>query len=222
MKLSLVTGTRNRPESFRRLLDSVIKHTAVDWEMIVADASCEPVSDVPANVTVLHEKPPRGYVRGYNVAFKKTRGEWVIWLNDDAEVLPGYDKTAIAFMDSHPKIGLGCLSFSDRMWADSRVLSFWGIPYANFGIIRRELGNQIGWFWEDIRMYGSDNAITFDVLLQGKGIGVIPGHLIHHHRTDDDVRRQNQAGRAEDAKKLDQRYRPQIYRLRSNHRALSA
>lgn len=215
MKLSLVTGTVNRPEQFARLVRSIVEHTSVDWELVVSDASeVTNVCDDP-RVRILEEKPRLGYVKGYNRAMKHVRGEWVIWLNDDAEVLPGYDTAAIEYMESHPKIGLGCLAFRDRLWPDEfRVCSFWHIPYANFGIIRKELGDQIGWFWEELRMYGSDNAITFEVLLRGKGVAAILGEFIHHHRPEDDVREQNQIGRQQDNRRLQDRYQPCLQSLR--------
>lgn len=215
MKLSLVTGTLDRPGEIRRLVDSVLRHTECEFELIVADASAKPMVAGDPRVRVMHEKPRLGYVKGYNRAFREAKGEFVLWLNDDAEVLPGYDTKALGFMESHPHIGLGCLSFSDRLWPrEFMVCRFWGIPYANFGIIRRELGDRLGWFWENLQMYGSDNAITFEVLLAGYGVAGIDGALIHHHRPDDAVREANQAGRKQDNWILQERYQPRLHELR--------
>lgn len=205
-KLSLVTGTVNRPDGIARLVQSVIENTAVSWELVISDASEVPFESVHPSVRVIHEKPRLGYVRGYNAAFREAVGEWVIYLNDDAVVLPNYDTKAIEFMEANPHVGLGCLAFSDRCWNGFEVQRFWGIPYANFGIIRRELGNSLGWFWEELRMYGSDNALTFDVLLAGYAVAPIQGEFIHHFRANDRERAANQVGRETDSRRLSAKY----------------
>src|SRR4026207_564490 len=98
LKLSLVTGKVGRDESFARLVDSIFTHTRTPWELVVADASPEPyVSSLP-NVRVLHEKPRLTHSKGYNAAFRACLGEFILWLNDDAEVCEGYDTAAVAFM----------------------------------------------------------------------------------------------------------------------------
>ena len=60
--LSLITGTRNREDDFRRLLDSVQRNTEVEWEMVVADARDEPIrtENLTLNVRVIPERPRRG------------------------------------------------------------------------------------------------------------------------------------------------------------------
>jgi GT2 family glycosyltransferase len=205
--LSLVTGTRNRPESFKRLLDSIIEHTQTPWELIVGDASDVPYeAELPANVVLVPERPRLGYVKGYNALFRIAKGEWVIWLNDDAEVTAGYDVEAIRFMESHPKVGLGCLQFRDPRWPDFAVQSFLDIPYANFGIVRRQTGQDAGWFDEHLHMYGSDNAITFEMLMMGKGVAEIPNAHIIHHRVNDAVRWENQRGREADSDYVTAKY----------------
>lgn len=207
MILSLVTGTLNRPASFQRLLRSIQDNTSVPWELVVSDAS--DVSYVPTddNIVVLPERPRLGCTRAYNRAFRAAKGEWVIWLNDDAEVLPGYAETAIRFMETHPQIGLGALHYSED-GSPFHINSAWGVPYANFGILRRELGNQFGFFDESLIMYGCDNSITFRVLLAGYGVSDIPGTRIIHHSEKDHLRTENQQHRRHDNQVLTKAYMP--------------
>ncbi len=217
--LSMVTGTRNRPESFKRLLDSITTHATLPWELIVSDASEQPYVEVlPDNVYLIHEKPRLGYVKGYNAMFRRAMGQWVLWLNDDCEVQPHFDTEAVNFMESHPSIGLGCLPFSDPQWHGFQICTYLDIPYANFGIIRRANGNSIGWFDEELTMYGSDNAITFEVLLYGLGVAEIPKAKIVHHRVQDETRIENQVGRLNDTSRLQAKYLPRrrdlVYRYR--------
>ena len=68
---------------------------------------------------------------------------------------------------------------------DSDGLPVGAMLYANFGILRRSLGKELGWFDEELTMYGSDNSLTFKTLLAGHGVTSIPGaKLIHHGHAD--------------------------------------
>src|ERR1041385_1187525 len=162
-KLSLVTGTRNRPDDLRRLIASVAVRTLVPWELLIGDASDEPFICNQDNIRIIPERPRLGYTRGMNALCRQARGKYVLFLNDDAEVMPDYATTAVNFMDHYPAIGLGCLAYKEGM-GPFRVNSYFGIPYANFGIISRELGDQIGWVDEEVPVYGSDKPLARRVL----------------------------------------------------------
>lgn len=205
--LSLVTGTRNRPTDFARLLASIDAHTVVPWELVVADASDEPLECNHPRIRILPERPRMGCVKGFNRAFKACLGEWVMYLNDDAECCEDYAREAIDFMEAHPSIGLGALHYS-HMGDAFHVNSAWGAIYANFGIIRRSLGDQVGWFDEDLEMYGNDNSLTFRVLLAGFGVSDIPTARLLHHATNDKHRVENQRSRQRDNQILYRKYMP--------------
>lgn len=209
-QLSLITGTVNRPDGFWRLLESVIERTCVPWEMIVGDGSDKPGSytrDLPSNVLVIEEHPRKGHVKGYNAAFRKASGEWIIWLNDDAEVCDGYDINAIQFMESHPKIGLGALHYSEN-GGPFHVNSAWQATYANFGIFRKALGEKVGFFDEELMMYGGDNSLAIRILIAGYGVADIPTAKILHHSENDPIRRDNQKYKLSDNRILTKKYMP--------------
>lgn len=206
-KLSLVTGKVGRDESFARLVDSVIRHTVADWEMVVSDASEVPYQTTDSRIRVIHEKPRKGHTRGYNDAFRASRGEFVLWLNDDAEVCEGYDTAAIGFMEAYPQIGLGCLHYSED-GGPFHFNSAWSVPYANFGILRREVGNEIGWFDEDLTMYGADNSLALKILLSKRGVADIPAARVIHHSVKDQIRVENQQKRQADNQRLQDKYMP--------------
>lgn len=210
MKLSVVTGTRNRPDAIDRLIDSVIRLTSVDYELLVSDASDRPgtlASWSNRRLRIIEERPRLGHSRGYNAAFAQCRGDYILWLNDDAEVCRDYDVESIAFMEAHPQIGLGALHYSEN-GGPFHVNSAWGVPYANFGIFPRELGQKVGFFDERISMYGADNSFTFRILLSDHGIADIPRARVIHHSEKDLVRAKNQAGRSRDNQTLQNIYMP--------------
>lgn len=208
MKLSLVTGKVERHSEFQRLVDSIFRHTTIGrWELVVSDASEEPYQPQAANIRVLHEKPRQTHSRGYNRAFRVARGEYILWLNDDATVCSGYDVAAIEFMETHPHIGLGALYYSED-GSPFHVNSAWQTIYANFGIFKKSLGERVGYFDEGIKMYGADNSLAFRILLQGFGVAGIPEARIIHHSTKDQIRVENQATRSEDNAYLQRVYMP--------------
>lgn len=213
--LSIVTGTLNRPNEFVRLVESIKKRTTVSWELVVSDASSEPyryLSILPKNIRILPERPRQGCVRGYNRAFWEARGKWVIFLNDDCEVLPAYADIAIDFMSLNQQIGLGALYYCEGK-PPFIVNTYWGMVYANFGIISRSLGDAIGWFDEELTMYGNDNSLAFRVLLAGKGIATIPGAHLWHHVILDSDKIANQQYRNPDADTLRRKYEPHLNQM---------
>lgn len=187
-----------------------MNHTIAPWELIVSDASDVPITDsieLPTNVTVIPERPRLGQVKGYNVAFRQAKGEFCLWLNDDAEVCPGYDTESLKFMTAHREFGLGALHYSEN-GGEFHVNSAWGCIYANFGILNRHLGEQVGFFDEDLHMYGSDNSLTIRVLLAGHGVSDIPTARVLHHSEMDQERVNNQAYRSRDNRVLQDKYMP--------------
>jgi len=226
VQLSIVTGTKDRPECIKRLVYSVVSNAGLrwnEWELIIADASEKltqldhTILGLGASVFTIHEKTPLGMVKGYNHAFWLSRGKWVLWLNDDVEVLPGYDKAAVGFMEANPEIGLGALYYSEQGVQENKfhINHYLEMAYANFGIIRRDIGNELGWFDEDIKMYGSDNALSFKVLLAGKGVVGIPNAKLIHHAHQDPLRKENQKDRRSDARLLRDRYFPRVNEMRA-------
>lgn len=198
--LSLVTGTYKRPDSLARLVTSIMVHTQLDWELLIADG------DGSAEAWAKHERirvipdgeTPLGHTKAYNRCFRMCQGEWVLWLNDDAEVEPGYDVYAVSFMRTHPAIGLGCLYYREKRgdkFTEYHINRYRGMLYANFGILAKEFGDSLGWFDEDFPMYGADNSLAFRTLLAGRGIaGISDAHLVHHSEQDE-VRAANQEHR---------------------------
>lgn len=208
-KLSIVTGHCNRPDSLARLIRSIEACAAVDWELVISDASDVAFLSANPRVRIMPEKPRLGCTKGYNRAFRQARGEWVMWLNDDVEVLRGFDNCAIAFMEAHERIGLGALHYAEPpAKPEFHVNEAWGCLYANFGILRRELGESVGWMDPEIEMYGCDNSLTLKVLLKDKGVADIPEARVIHHSVKDAVRAANQKNKTKDNRTLTVKYMP--------------
>ncbi len=99
-EVSVVLATCDRPKLLVRALGSVLQQTDVDFEVILVDSNhdCDPVKDNPlvadllADPRVVLVRPePRPYsaATARNAGLALVRGEWVSYLDDDDEYLPG-------------------------------------------------------------------------------------------------------------------------------------
>lgn len=197
--------------------------TGVDWEMIIADASDTPINQVgmPSVIHVIRESPPLGFSAGVNVACQQACGKWTMIVNDDCEMLEGYAKAAVDFMEQNPQIGLGAIAYSNR-GGPFMTNAYYGMTYGNFPILSTELGNKIGWHDSEIRFYGADNSLTFRVLMAGFGVAEVPGAQILHHEHEDIHRIENTEyqQRIRDAELLAAKYGPHMDEMKATYARL--
>lgn len=213
-RLSVVTGCTDRPAHLRRLVDSLTLLSEQQPEIIIADAGDNPLnpSDWP-ECRVVREYPRVGHAKGYNDLFSRANGDWVTWMNDDAEVLTHHwDTRAIQIMEKNPWIGMGAFAFANVDYGQPfRVEQYHGMWYANFGILKREYGDWLGWFDDEAcYCYGADNSLAFKVYLSGKMVMPIPQVRIAHHPILDAHRRRNESGQPKDVEGLIHKYGPLI------------
>lgn len=220
-KLSIVLGTLDRPQSFNRLYETVEQYTTVPWEMIVMDAGQQPVvKELYPKAIVLEEKPRLGHVKGYNVGFRETQGEWVCWLNDDAEVTPGWAANAIDLMEANENVGLGAFAFCNHN-SPFHVERYQGMPYANFGILSKKFGDRIGWFDEECcGFYGGDNSLAFRTYLAGMTVLPLLDCRIIHKPYNDSYRKDNEARQPQDASNLMKKYGPYLDAMKRTYHML--
>lgn len=99
-EVSVILPTCDRPQLLARALGSVLNQEGVDLEVIVVDSNHESppvaenahVAEMLADPRVILIRPePRPYSASTsrNAGLKVVRGEWVSYLDDDDEYLPG-------------------------------------------------------------------------------------------------------------------------------------
>lgn len=204
--ISICCGTVNRADSFRRFWRSLVAAATVPTEVLIGDgcngewhASYTRELDTAGHIqhiSIAYERPRKGMIPGYNALFRQATAPFVAFFNDDAELVPGWDATALRFMRAHEEVGCGCLYWSDP-GGRPYVQSLQSIIYPNFGVIRRDVGNAVGWFderevWlpetgkkEKLMFYGCDTSIAFSIIDAGYAVVPIPGCLVKHHREQD-------------------------------------
>lgn len=132
---SIVTPTRNRPESLARAYESLRNQTCADWEWIVIDdasrvadyVSAYPRADSRVRAHRLATRGGKGAARNAGVA--AARGAWIGFLDDDDELLPGHLAAMAAALrrDATPRIirsrlavrGASGRRRAERSWVDS-------------------------------------------------------------------------------------------------------
>lgn len=92
---SIVIPTYHRPQLLRRALESVLKQEGAPFQVIVVDdgpstAASLLVTDLqdPRLLYVAHERN-KGVSAARNTGTREAAGEWIVFLDDDDELLPG-------------------------------------------------------------------------------------------------------------------------------------
>lgn len=115
MKLSIIIINFNTRALLQACLQSVFEQTkSFDFEVIVVDnGSSDDSSEMLAQhfpqVRTIFNIDNRGFAAANNQGIQQAQGEFVLLLNSDTEILDrAIDKT-VAFLDTHPHIGIaGC------------------------------------------------------------------------------------------------------------------
>lgn len=218
---SLVTGSRNRPESLERFLRSVREQTTHPYEVLIADASDTPHRSDDPFVRVFPEPEPLGFIRGYNRVFPEARGEWVVWLNDDIELQPGWSDLLAATIGRGPQVDLFCLPLVEPGDKEPFLLLYRGLPLACFACVRRTAGDALGWFDEGYRFYGADPDLSLRFHATARRVAPVLGRPLFHHREEDDRRTENRSHLDADTARLERIWRPKVRALKRLYRRRS-
>lgn len=220
--LSIVIPTTNRAASLASCLAAIQDSVNCSHEVIVVDGAS--VDNTPAvlksaqaampdRLQIIREPRREGFVRAANKGFRAARGRYLTWLNDDARPLPGAMDRAIECLErSHNRPGLAALFHSTpvtrniaietrHLHRPFHVMHVRGTLYANFGMGRRELFEQLDYFDERYFLNAADP--DFSLKVWNAGFAVVPafGAFIDHDELADDRRRADSSfGSADNAR----------------------
>jgi len=213
--VSVVLGTCNRVHFLRRSVASI--HTAcgnLAYEIIIVDAGSTDgtkeyllqLANNSKNVRVIQQGERLGAVAAFNAGFKAARGEFVAATNDDCEYIGAPLMHAVTQLRADKLTGqvaipfLACGGMRDITQLPDEVR---GIPkvqlvalpgygtvvYANFSVIRRELGDELGW-WGSYQHYAGDTELSARVWERRLSVKRLntPGHYLVHYELEDATR----------------------------------
>lgn len=223
--VSIVIATFNRLSRIQRCIDRIRRGVHTRHEIVVVDGgsrdgSVEWLAGQP-DVRLHVERERGGCCRAYNLGFRLACGTHVMWLNDDAWPRPGAVESALGVLERSDMCDVGLVAFyhnHTQPWnelhgvdvADGHygVLHVRGLPYANFGLLRRSLLEQVGFLDGRYCFCGWDPDLSLKVQREAnlKVLGA-PGALLYHEELFDE-RKQHDAAtlRQRDNDKLFQKW----------------
>ena len=196
--LSIVTLSWNAPEFTMKALESIRQHTAEPYEVIVVDNGSGPETlkalatiDDP-HVRIIYNKTNRGFAGGNNDGIAHALGKYVILLNNDVIVTPGW---ADSLVDAFRRIpGLGISAPRSNLVAGDQQLPEAGYRDENemqaFALERRRAYAGNGYVTD--RAIGFCWCISREVLEQIGGLD--EGYAIGNFEDDDYCMRVRAAG----------------------------
>ncbi|MBR8731035.1 hypothetical protein IX339_000472 [Porphyromonas levii] len=107
-KIAVVILSWNARSLLEQYLPSVVAHTPSELaDIVLADNGSTDSSVAYAlslGVKVLELPQNYGFARGYNEAIKQLKHEYILLLNNDVRVTPGWLEPLFAFMEQHPEV----------------------------------------------------------------------------------------------------------------------
>ena len=209
MDLSVCFGTMNRLEMLKGCVESVRKGVgSLSYEIVITDGGsrdgtvewikkerdCFVAQNVPRNDIILVEHgEARGAVRAYYDAFCLARGEYVCYLSDDLVMPPGMLQRAVEYLKDNPQCGVVSLPYQNpKQGVVQLVYARVGnhrLPFACFGVLKREDGIKIDWVPRVTYHYYLDVGICLGIHGLGKTVEALPGELVIQHLMADNVTR---------------------------------
>lgn len=198
MRLSVVVATLNRLPHLQRCLKSVHESCGpIDHEIIVVDGGSRDGTQQwlqHQRLVVIEQGMALGAVAAFNAGFYAAEGDYVAALNDDCAVVGKTLQLSCEYLDTHARCGQVAIPWhdiGDKDVAVQRVImgrQRMPVIYANFGVTRRWLGDQVGW-WGQWEHYSGDCELSFAITLAGYTVDELPGGQIDHFRVQDSTRR---------------------------------
>ncbi len=107
--VSIIVLTYNKAALLLECLQSVVNHTHNSYEIIIADnASTDrthELLDRIENAIILRNSENLDFIRGNNAASKHAHGKYLLFLNHDTSVLPGWCDELANLLDQRKQVG---------------------------------------------------------------------------------------------------------------------
>jgi len=202
--VSIVIATYNRLERLKRCIAAIRTNVRIAHEVVVVggaapDGTTQWCRQQP-DLVFVEETAREGATKAYNKGFRAARGRYVMWLNDDAVALPGSIEAAVRMIEQPNLTDVGMVAFYhnfDRTrnrldtvlpnGVEFSIYNVRGFPYANFGLLRRDLLKRLEYLDERYYFSAWDPDLSLKVQLNA-GLNVLGCReaLVDHEELHDD------------------------------------
>ena len=203
LDLTVCICTRDRPDSLESAISSVVRN-APDAEIVVSDDGRDrSAASVAARFPRCRWQPgpARGLCANRNAAVRSVTSEWLIFLDDDAELGTEFVASATSLLASFDADVRGRLIVTGRERKDGRLvlpndvdfLGFQRRPYQPGNDLRTVIINATLWpkslfnrvQFDEHLLYGSDEVdLTYAALAAGYRIEECPDAVNDHHPSE--------------------------------------
>lgn len=210
-EISIVVATYQRRARLERCLGRTRAATTRTHEFVVVDGGSTDGTAAwlarQADVRFEVEAKRGGCCAAYDRGLRLARGRYVMWLNDDSFALPGAIDAAVEFLEADRAGRVGMVAFyhtHQQPWNELDghehegrrygVLHVRGFPYANFGLLRRETLEAVGFLDRGYRFCAWDPDLSLKVQrLDGRLVVGVPAARVDHEEHIDE-RKASDAG----------------------------
>ncbi|MEG0039277.1 MAG: glycosyltransferase [Bacteroides sp.] len=209
MRYSVIIPVYNRPDEVNELLQSLVEQHYNDFEVIIVEdgssVPCKTIADAYSDRLTIHyfEKPNSGPGQTRNYGAERSRGEYLLILDSDCIIPPGYfeaieqelqnkpadafggpDRAHSSFSDMQKAINYSMTSFFTTggiRGGEKKMDKFYPRSF-NMGV-RRTVYQALGGF-SDMR-FGEDIDFSIRIFKGGYSCRLFPGAWVYHKRRTD-------------------------------------
>jgi len=107
--VSIVIPTYNKAEYLYQCLESIVAHTDLPFEVIIADDASRDATprllEKVQHATLLRNEANLDFIRTCNAGARLAKGRYLLFLNNDVTVTPRWLSTLVATMETYPNCG---------------------------------------------------------------------------------------------------------------------
>lgn len=198
--ISIVSGTYNRLQHLKRMVDSVRKSVGeIPYEIIIVDGGSDDGTigwcKYQNDINCIEQGELLGAIPAFNEGCRNANGDYVAILNDDVEVVGDTLQRAHYYLERHPEVGQ--VAFRNVVKGDADrhrrpIGKFYGYVYGQCCMTPRWLGDIAGWWGDEgMKTYGGDTRLSLRLVEMGYLTVPIEGCSVVDWVVDDELRKVN-------------------------------